>query len=107
MTLSALINATNGYLTLNLDGRRQPRKPGRLTMRVIHQDGAGADTLLVLQPGHDGTYGTRLPAMRAGPCKIIIESDDRKWRLAGQWLTPFNGPLQLAAKSISDSSMLP
>jgi hypothetical protein len=107
MALSALMNASHGYLTLSLDGRRASARPAGLTLRIIHLDGAGTDTLLALQPGHDGTYATRLPAMRAGPCKVILESDDRKWRLAGHWLTPFNGPLHLAAKSISDSSMLP
>lgn len=105
--LSAQVDVVSGHLTLQLDGRRLSDKPKHLVLRVIHQNNHDSDNLLVLQAGHDGSYGMVLPIMPAGPCKVILEPEDQKWRLTGLWQTPFDGQLQLTAKSISDSSMLP
>lgn len=107
LAIAASIDTVGDRLTLALDGRRLQAKPDRLTLRVIHQTGTGADTLLVLQARHDGKYASVLPAMHSGPCKVILEPEDQTWRLTGQWQTPFSGALKLSARSISDSSMLP
>ena len=106
LRLTADIDASHGLLTLRLHGRRMQSTSEQLVLRVVHQADV-SNTLLPLHIQHDGNYGITLPAMVPGACQVILEPTNHKWRLVGTWQTPFNGEFHLAAKSISDSSMLP
>jgi hypothetical protein len=108
MSLTADMKASYGEaLSVTLNGKIAP-KPHYLLLKLVPAErGSSADVILTLRPDDAGAYSTTLPSMPAGQRKLVLEPEDSKWRLIGLWQAPFSGTLQLTARSVSDSTMLP
>jgi hypothetical protein len=112
LALSADIKVMNsGMLNIDLHGKLASN-PQRLLINLVRplapdSSSRPANLILAYQSGQVGAYSAVLPPISAGERKLVLEPEDRKWRLTGLWEAPFSGTLHLAAKSISDSTMLP
>jgi hypothetical protein len=96
-----------GMLAITLNGKLS-KKPYYLLLKLVPANtGSSSNIILTLRPDSTGAYTTTLPSMLAGERRVLLEPEDSKWRLKGTWQAPFSGTLQLAARSISDSTMLP
>lgn len=106
--MAANLKAIDGTLNINLKGKLN-KMPHHLLLKLASPTNSAAspDIMLLLLPGQTGEYSATLPSIPAGERKLILEPEDRTWRLTGRWQAPFSGALRLVAKSISDSSMLP
>jgi len=108
LSLAANLTAADGTLSVNLKGKLN-KMPHHLLLKLAPPTSSSAisDIMLLLLPGQTGGYSATLPSIPAGERRLILEPEDRTWRLTGRWQAPFSGALRLVAKSISDSSMLP
>lgn len=95
--LVAKLTVQNGHLSIRLDGRLADQPVG-LNLHLIHPTQAQQDIFLNLMATSDGRYTAPLPAMTAAKRQIRVEPEDRSWRLTGEWHSPFNGELILAAQ---------
>jgi hypothetical protein len=109
LSLSADLDlAKTGTLSIVLNGKLRAR-PHHLLLKLARTYGgdSGSDITLLALPNQAGTYTTVLPTISDGEHKFILEPEDREWRLTGSWDGSLSRALHLAAKSASDSSMLP
>jgi len=109
LSLSADLTETKtGTLSIVLNGKLKER-PHHLLLKMARAYGgdAGSNITVLALPNQTGTYTTVLPSISDGEHKFILEPEDREWRLIGLWNGTFSGTLHLAARSSSDSSMLP
>lgn len=74
-----------------------PTLPERLGLTVIHPTMASQDLHVDLVRAAPGVYAARLPGLGEGKRILVLEPDDRAWRVSGQWMAPFSGLTELAA----------
>lgn len=107
LAISADLKVSGDMIKVDLSGKLGA-KPKLLLLKLVHPTNSqAADIILALQPSHMGEYTAVLPSIPAGVRDLVLEPQDRTWRLTGVWEAPFSGTLHLSAKSVSDSSMLP
>jgi len=69
-----------GLLALTLEGEA----PERLLVRFVHPTDADRDRQGLVQRTADGTYTGALPGGAVvGPWQVLVEPEDRRWRLVG------------------------
>jgi hypothetical protein len=109
MGMVAQLKVADTNLELSLKGLL-PVQPPRLGLTVIHPSRANQDIRVVLVRSGDGRYVGALPDLGEGRRNLVLEPEDRVWRIGGQWNAPFAGMTELAAKgapAVQDQSSIP
>lgn len=76
--------------------------PGEVRLLVIHPTRAGADQIVPLQKDAAGYYVGRLTApLQRGRWHVMLEDEDRNWRIAGDWHPEGQGAARLRAVEIN------
>lgn len=82
--------------------------PSQALPQVVNLDIAQPD-----RPGHgvtlqlvrrEQTYQAHLPAMGEGKRQLVLQPEDRAWRLSGEWQAPFAGEVKLVAEAPHSST---
>ncbi len=73
----------DGNVSLHLTGRLEPW-PQRVVLRILHPTRAGMDQTVSLNRQDTGRYEGRCRAPGPGKWKLMLEDEDRSWRLVGQ-----------------------
>jgi len=90
LDLSARVNwdTLTQTITLNLSGKI-PKLPPRLTMQLAHTTRANYDQTVTLFLAPDGkSYTGRLETVKRGNWLIILEPEERNWRINGRVTLP-------------------
>lgn len=101
--LSARLTASNGHLELQLHGHLTAR-PEQLTLNIIHPSQEKRDIHVLLAHSHELSYISPAPVVGSGKRILVLEPEDRAWRITGQWMAPFSGMTELVAKANNPST---
>jgi len=94
--LLARLSSREGQLVLTLKGREQVAH-ARLALTIIHPTKESQDMHLLLDRSSGESYIATLPELGSGKRILVLEPEDRTWRITGQWQAPFSGMLEMAA----------
>lgn len=86
--LSARLTSGSGRVELVLRGHLAT-PPERLSLSVLHPAHENMDIHILLAHTHDSTYIAAAPDMGMGKRVLVLEPQDRSWRIAGQWTAPY------------------
>ena len=96
VALAATIEAQQTGITVRLSGRLESY-PERLILTLVHPTREEQDRSLTLEASAPGVYASALPPLSVGRRQLILEPEDRHWRLDGQWEAPFLGRITLVS----------
>jgi len=91
------VDAADKHLNLQLSLNDNSLKPEEIQLKLIHPTLSQHDQQLTLVRDSSGNYSTSLPVLIAGRWHLIIEPDDRSWRLTGRMDLAHGGQTQLLA----------
>lgn len=101
--LLARLTIRDGQLAITLKGRKKI-EPGRLGLTIIHPTKESRDMHLALEPAGGASYLAALPDLGGGKRILVLEPEDRTWRITGQWQAPFSGMMEMAAVETNPST---
>lgn len=96
--LSARLTAKNGQIELVLRGGLATG-PKRLTLNILHPTLVNQDINILLAHSHELSYIAPAPVLGSGKRILVLEPEDRAWRITGQWMAPFSGMTELVAEA--------
>lgn len=106
MGLSARLTRHDGRLELTLSGNLSDQ-PQRLALNVVHPTRENQDLHILLAHSHELSYIAPAPEMGSGKRILVLEPEDRSWRITGQWMAPFSGMTELVAEGSTPSTTHP
>ena len=101
--LSARMTIRNGRMELVLRGQ-QTTRPMRLALSIVHPTQAKHDVQIILVHSHGLSYIAPDPELGSGKRILVLEPEDRSWRITGQWMAPFSGMTELVAEASKTST---
>jgi len=101
--LRANMAASHGKLEINLKSR-MAAAPARVVLTIIHPTKESQDVHLLLERSSEGGYLANSPDVGNGKRILVLEPEDRTWRITGQWMAPFTGTMELAAVTTNPST---
>ena len=101
--LSARLTTRDGQLELTLSGNL-PDKPKRLALNIVHPTQEYQDLRILLAYSRELSYIAPAPDMGSGKRILVLEPEDRAWRITGQWMAPFSGMTELVAEGSTPST---
>lgn len=90
------LSAKEGRLSLILKGNVD-RAPERLALNIVHPTLENQDIHILLARSDRLVYIAQVPDVGHGKRILVLEPEDRSWRITGQWSAPFSGMTELAA----------
>lgn len=84
-----------GLLRVFLRGKKDAVFPQTLSMRIAHPTRSGVDQNLVLRSDGAGFYSGKLSAPLHGRWHVVLEDDQREWRLTSDWVVEQQSSLQM------------
>ena len=95
-----LVRGDDGsLLRVFLRARNSVVFPQALALRITHPTRSGVDQNLVLRADGAGVYVGKLSAPLTGRWHVVLEDEQREWRLAGDWAIDRQSTLQLPGAS--------
>jgi hypothetical protein len=101
--LTARLTTRNGQIELALRGDL-PARPKQLALNVVHPTQEKQDIHILLEHSHELSYIGPVPDMGSGKRILVLEPEDRAWRITGQGMAPFSGMTELAAAARNPST---
>lgn len=83
MELSGELSVTGGKAVLVMKGN-PAQWPERLHLRILHPTRAGMDQNLLLESLGNGQYTASCSVPDTNKWKVLLEDEQKNWRLAGQ-----------------------
>lgn len=96
--LNARLSAKNGQMNLVLRGDLAAG-PQRLTLNILHPTLENQDIHILLAQSQELSYIAPAPDLGSGKRILVLEPEDRAWRITGQWMAPFSGMTELVAEA--------
>ena len=103
--VSAHLTARNGQMEVVLRGHLTAR-PKQIALNIVHPSKENQDIHILLAHSHELSYIAPAPDTGSGKRILVLEPEDRTWRITGQWMAPFSGMTELVAEG-SKPSMHP
>jgi hypothetical protein len=94
LSLSIGYDATQGLLAGQLHGNSNAKQ---LFLRLSHATLPDKDIQLVVQPDAFGRFQINLPMLERSRWVVLVEGEQRDWRLAGAWSWPAQRSVTLHA----------
>ncbi len=101
--LLARVTDNDGKLAISLKSH-PTTTPTRVVLTIIHPTKESQDIHLLLERSGEGSYIAKAPDVGNGKRILVLEPEDRTWRVTGQWMAPFNGMMELAAVATNPST---
>lgn len=93
-------DAATGRLVGSMSSLGQPLG-GRIHIRLVHSTLPDKDVQLVAQADQNGNFAVALPMLDMARWQVVIESEQRDWRLNGVWSWPQQKQVAIAAEALS------
>lgn len=94
--LGMQLRVEGGELRGHLHGRLDSY-PDRLLLTLVHPTRDERDVDIVLIATDQGEYRAPLPLLPAGQRRLILQPEDRQWRLTGRVSLPLAQPVSLGS----------
>jgi hypothetical protein len=101
--LAARLSVLDGQLRVELRGGLGAG-PERLHLSLVHPTRENQDMRIVLTRSHESFYVAPVPDAGTGKRTLILEPEDRAWRITGQCATPISGMTELVAEAKNPST---
>lgn len=101
--LIARISVKDGHLEVTLKSRLASY-PERVALTIIHPTKENQDIHILLEKPIGNAYRANIPDLGHGKRILVLEPEDRTWRVTGQWMAPFSGMTELAAAATNHST---
>ncbi|MDD5389653.1 MAG: FixH family protein [Gallionellaceae bacterium] len=101
--LSARLITRNGQMELVLRGHLTSNPP-RLALNIVHPSRENQDIHILLAHSRELSYIAPAPDLGSGKRILVLEPEDRAWRITGQWTAPFSGMTELVAGASKPST---
>ena len=85
-----------GTLTGTIQQRKQPFY-GKLYVSLVHSTQPSKDLKLETRADLEGRFAVPLPMLDIARWRVVIEGEQRDWRLGGEWLWPQQQQVQMQA----------
>jgi uncharacterized protein len=93
-------DAAIGKLVGTLSSRNKPLS-GRINIQLVHSTLPGKDVQLSAQVDQDGHFAIGLPMLDMARWQIVIENEQREWRLNGIWNWPQQRQIAITAEAVA------
>lgn len=103
MGIIGRLSAKEGQLSLVLKGNME-MEPERIALNIIHPTKEKQDIHILLARSGKLSYIAQAPDAGHGKRILVLEPEDRVWRITGQWMAPFSGMTELAAAVMNPST---
>lgn len=103
LALKANVSTRDGQLEVVLSGTL-PTGPQRLALNIVHPTQENKDIHILLAHTHKLSYIAPAPNVGSGKRILVLEPEDRSWRITGQWMAPFSGMTELVAEGSKPST---
>lgn len=70
---------------------------GNINVRLIHATIPEKDIVLLLRPDQNGNFAVALPVLELGRWQVLVENEQRDWRLNGHWSWPADRKIAIEA----------
>ncbi|HEY8609542.1 MAG TPA: FixH family protein [Noviherbaspirillum sp.] len=94
LSASLHYDASNGRLGGELRSGTRPLS-GTFVLQLVHSTQPGKDIRLPVRADANGMFSASLPMLDIAKWQVIVEPDDREWRLAGAWQWPQDRTIRL------------
>lgn len=74
---------------------------GKLNIRLIHSTIPKKDVALMVQPDAAGNFAVALPMLEMARWQVLVENEQRDWRLNGVWSWPAQQGLEIDADAVT------
>lgn len=74
---------------------------GKLNIRLIHSTMPEKDVTLMVQADAAGNFAVALPMLEMARWQVLVENEQRDWRLNGVWSWPAQQGLEIDADSVT------
>jgi uncharacterized protein len=101
--LSAYLTARNGQMEVVLRGHLATR-PKQLALNIVHPSKENQDIHILLAQSRELSYIAPAPDTGSGKRILVLEPEDRTWRITGQWMAPFSGMTELVVEGSKPST---
>jgi hypothetical protein len=89
--------AGSGLLSGRVAGAGQSAPAGVLQLHLAHATQPEKDIRVPIKPDRDGYFTVNLPQMERSRWTVLLEDDQRAWRLEGHWEWPQQRELSVQA----------
>ena len=96
MALHMAYDAAAGQLVGTISSLGQAQG-GKLTLKLVHSTQPDKDMVLELRPDGQGKFSVDLPMLERARWQVLVEGEQRDWRLHGEWLWPQQKTLEIRA----------
>ena len=90
-------DAADGKLAGRIAGRDAGTVSGPVLLHLAHATQPDKDIRLLLRPAADGSFSIGLPMLERSRWVVLVEDDQKTWRLEGTWLWPMERAIALRA----------
>jgi hypothetical protein len=87
LQLDARYDAAAGVLYGAVSGLNASKRE-ILSIRLVHSTMPAKDIKLRVQPDADGRFSAALPLLEIAQWQVLVENEQRDWRLNGRWAWP-------------------
>ena len=70
---------------------------GKIAVRLVHSTQPEKDIALNVTTRNDGSFDAVLPMLEIAHWQVLIENEQREWRLSGSWNWPHQRAVELKA----------
>jgi len=96
LSLALRYDAASGRLLGTVTGvERAPQGP--MTLRLVHSTRPEKDIVLPLVADAEGKFAVSLPMLEMARWQVLLEDQQRNWRLGGVWPWPQQATVALSA----------
>ncbi|MDH5436414.1 MAG: FixH family protein, partial [Gammaproteobacteria bacterium] len=85
---SIMLNRENQQLRLILKRETSTVLPDKLQLSLLHPTQAVRDKVWIMDHENGGVYSTKTGPLNAGSWYVVLEPDDKEWRLTGRIALP-------------------
>jgi uncharacterized protein len=96
LTFNVRYDAAAGRLIGSLSSFSQPI-PGKIRIYLAHSTQPEKDIQLVAQADRQGAFNVALPSLDKARWQVLVEDDNRDWRLTGAWMWPQQAAIEIKA----------
>lgn len=101
--ISAKLEIQDAKLRLQLKGGTDAT-PERLMLSIVHPTREKEDMHISLAHSYQLSYIAPAPDVGSGRRILVLEPEDKSWRITGLWLAPFSGSTELDALTKNPST---
>lgn len=88
---------TSGKMLVGTISNTAKQSFGKINVRLIHATIPEKDIALMVQPDKAGNFSVALPLLEMGRWQVLIENEQRDWRLNGTWSWPAQQDISIVA----------